>query len=69
MTASKTARWSVRFGPFAFGGSRSASTRSISAQCSSETRQIGGNGSRTFFGRPMQHLHRDRGCTVHAYVR
>ena len=35
---------------------RFPSIGSIVARCSSDTRRIGGNGPRSFFGRPIVHL-------------
>src|SRR5215208_790852 len=52
MIASKAARGLIRFGP-RFGGSCSARIGSITAHNSSEASQIGGSGSRSFFGLPI----------------
>ena len=52
ITASRAARWSIRAGP-RFGGSCSARIGSIIAHSSSGASQIGGSGSRTFFGLPI----------------
>ena len=52
ITASSARRWSIRFGP-RFGGSFSARIGSIIAHSSSGASQIGGSGSRSFFGLPI----------------
>lgn len=69
ITASRTARWSVRAGPFRAGGSCFARIGSINVHCSSDIRQIEGSGSRTFFGRPMAHLPPGEGRRVPTYLR
>jgi hypothetical protein len=52
MTASNARRWSIGLGP-RFGGSCSARIGTIIARSSSGASQIGGSGSRSFFGLPI----------------
>ena len=59
-------RWTE--GPGA-GGSCRSNTGLINAHCKSDSRQIGGSGSRTFFGGPRPHIPIASGCRVQAYVR
>src|SRR3954454_4213542 len=62
MIASRIGRAGTRFGPTRFGGSSSAMIGSAIAHSSSGTRQIGGNGGRSFFFLAILHLRLSRPC-------
>src|SRR5947207_4717060 len=66
MIASRIGRAGTRFGPTRFGGSKSPRIGSISAHSSSDTRQIGGNASRSRFRPTILHLLLSRRCSPHA---
>src|SRR3954447_11932552 len=66
MIASRIGRAATRFGPTRFGGSSSAIIGSAIAHSSSGTRQIGGNGCRSFLRFAILHLRLSTRCSLYA---
>src|SRR3954465_10846175 len=66
MIASRIGRAATRFGPTRFGGSSSAIIGSAIAHSSSDTRQIGGNGCRSFLRFAILHLRLSTRCSLYA---
>ena len=69
MTASNTPRWSTRLRPIRGAGSQPSRIGSMIAHSSSETRQIGGNGFRSFLGLPIACLRRRRAARSVPHLR